>query len=367
MSSINLSLKKCKRCEKDLVNKRYNVKFCDDICERNFKNENLVIDSHKKYNETNTNDWVECPCCSLRSRQLSPAHLQKHGFSTIAEFKAQYKEVETISKSLKNEMSHRVLGDKNPAYQHGGKFSPFSKKFVKYQDKTEVELESIVNSLCERAISTKEENSSNPVTLDYYIVRGYSEKEAKAMLTERQSTFTLSKCVAKFGEEEGKRIWLERQDRWQNTLKSKPQKEIDDINKRKSTKVNYRSLWTMSLDVDGYFYIIDLKNNNFKIGITSKSDIERRYNKKELNDYNVIMFKKCKDINHAFQVEQLLKNKYLNKIFKNNSIPSYFGWTEVITDIPLQQLLENANELLVDPERSETNFKSAFKLKYATV
>jgi predicted GIY-YIG superfamily endonuclease len=365
MKSINP--RNCHYCHKDLTGKHFNVKFCDSTCERNFKNQKVVIKSHQVFNENNKNEWVECPCCSLRSRQLSPAHLKLHGFNTIKEFKDQYKGTETLSESLKSEMSARVSGNKNPAYQHDGKLSPFSKNFVKYREKTDNELESIFDSLYKKSANTKEENNSNPLTLEYYTGRGYSENEARELLRDRQSTFTFGKCIERFGEEEGKRIWMERQEKWQNTLRSKPQEEIDSINKRKSSKVNYRTLWTMSLDEDGYFYIVDLKNNNYKIGITSKNGIDKRYKKKELIGYNVIMFEKCKDINHAFQIEQLLKNKYLDKIFKNNSSPINFGWTEIINDIPLQQLIEDTRELLSDPNKSELKFKSTFKLKYATV
>lgn len=69
-----------------------------------------------------------------------------------------------------------VSGDKNPAYEHGGKFSPYSKKFIKYQ--------------------TGE--------ADY-----------------------------KFGEEEGRRVWEDRQIRWQATMNAKSDEEKADINLRK--------------------------------------------------------------------------------------------------------------------------------------
>ena len=50
---------------------------------------------------------------------------------------------------------------------------------------------------------------------------------------EAQSTFSLDKCIEKHGLEEGARIWQERQDKWQDTLTSKSQEEIDEINKSK--------------------------------------------------------------------------------------------------------------------------------------
>jgi hypothetical protein len=362
---VSLNIKKCLNCQKILKNRKHSL-YCSADCKKTKEFKDAKELSYKIYTDNNKDEWVQCPHCAIRLKSISGQHIKNHGF-TKEEFLKLYSNIKLHCNTLLNKMSSRVLGDKNPAYQHGGKLSPFSKKFVKYKDKTDDELESIFESLYEKSANTKDENNSNPLTLEYYTGRGFSENEARELLRERQATFTFGKCIERFGEEEGKRIWMERQEKWQNTLKSKSPEEIDAINKRKSTKVNYRSLWNMSLNEDGYFYIIDLKNNNYKIGITSKSSINSRYKKKELNGVEVIVFEKCKDINHAFQIEQLLKHKYLFKIIKNKSIPSCFGWTEIISGIQLPQLLEEANELLSKPDYSESKFKSSFKLKHATV
>ena len=52
----------------------------------------------------------------------------------------------------------------------------------------------------------------------YWINMGYTEEEAKIKLKERQTTFSLDKCIQKYGEEEGKKIFTERQNKWQNSL-----------------------------------------------------------------------------------------------------------------------------------------------------
>lgn len=69
--------------------------------------------------------------------------------------------------------------------------------------------------------------------IEYWLEKGFSEEEAKQKLKERQITFTLKKCIEKHGEIEGKKVWQNRQDKWQDTLKSKPQDEIDRMNKSK--------------------------------------------------------------------------------------------------------------------------------------
>lgn len=62
----------------------------------------------------------------------------------------------------------------------------------------------------------------------YWLKQGYSEEESKKLVSERQRTFTLEKCLQRYGEIEGKRIFNERQIKWQKTLNSKSKEEIDE-------------------------------------------------------------------------------------------------------------------------------------------
>jgi G:T-mismatch repair DNA endonuclease (very short patch repair protein) len=73
----------------------------------------------------------------------------------------------------------------------------------------------------------------NTTKLDYWMREtNGNEEEAKILLKERQTTFSLDKCVKKYGEE-GYKIWQKRQDKWQETLCSKSVEEIEIINYKK--------------------------------------------------------------------------------------------------------------------------------------
>jgi hypothetical protein len=72
--------------------------------------------------------------------------------------------------------------------------------------------------------------------LEYYLQKTNDISEAKKLLSERQATFTLEKCVAKYGEEEGYRIWKARQETWLETLSKKSDEEKLDILIRKTTR-----------------------------------------------------------------------------------------------------------------------------------
>lgn len=74
------------------------------------------------------------------------------------------------------------------------------------------------------------------VSVKYFLKKGYELKDAEKMCKDRQSTFSLSKCVDRHGEEDGYDIWLDRQNKWQETLNSKPIEEIERINQSKISK-----------------------------------------------------------------------------------------------------------------------------------
>jgi very-short-patch-repair endonuclease len=52
----------------------------------------------------------------------------------------------------------------------------------------------------------------------YWVKKGYSESDAKLKVSERQSTFTKQKCIDKYGEIEGLKRFIERQNKWQKEL-----------------------------------------------------------------------------------------------------------------------------------------------------
>jgi hypothetical protein len=123
----------------------------------------------------------------------------------------------------------------------------------------------------EKAKEVKNKNNNNGKkkkypfesnTLEYWTMRGYSKKEAVEKVKERQSTFSLEKCIQKHGEEEGRKVFEERQRKWQETLNNKTQEEIIDINKRKMTKnTNFYSKESIEFFQPIYNFLIF---NNFE-------------------------------------------------------------------------------------------------------
>ena len=130
--------------------------------------------------------------------------------------------------------SESMKGDANPAYQHGGRLSPFSDKFFKYMNN---EVNYTVEDVRRKKMKSVVDNPQNQRTrIEYYLDQGMSQEEAVNALSNHQRTFSFDKCIEKYGYIEGYNIWKERQDKWQNTLNSKSQQEIDQINMVKGTE-----------------------------------------------------------------------------------------------------------------------------------
>lgn len=85
------------------------------------------------------------------------------------------------------------------------------------------------------------------ISIEYFKKKGYSTEAAKVKQSERQQTFTLEKCIQRLGEDEGRKRWQERQDKWQKTLNDKPIEEIERINNSKLWKSGNVSKQSISL------------------------------------------------------------------------------------------------------------------------
>jgi hypothetical protein len=113
-----------------------------------------------------------------------------------------------------------------------------------------------------KSMSIEEKRKLSPRCIEFWTEKGLSESNARIKLSEFQTTFSKSLCIEKYGLEDGMRIWTERQLRWQESLYSKSENEIKDINRRKNR-------WKNLSDEEA----IELK---IKIGATIKETVSKR-------------------------------------------------------------------------------------------
>lgn len=333
--------KELKRCEKHEIVHKSTLRC----------NKCIIDDSRIRYTEDNSYEWVECTLCGYRGGDLF-SHINYFHKMSVDEFKIKSGLTSIKSKKIRD----GVKGDKNPAYQHGGKYSPFSEKFI-YSETTDRK------ALHEKAEQSRVDNDSHTLKLSHWLKKTNGDVEqAKILLQERLDTlvFSLDKCVEKHGFEKGYDIWKER---WQTTLNSKSQEEIDDINRRKSNQFNFRGLWSNTSqlkDTPCVFYILNIGNNKIKIGITTVG-IEKRYamtkNYEIIKEYSSIM-------SSCFQLEQIIKKKYSSdKILKEDAV-EHFGWTESFYNSSLGDIIKTCEDLIFDPLKLTSLFKNSFNLTY---
>lgn len=147
----------------------------------------------------------------------------------------------------------------------------------------------------------------------YWVKRkGYSEEEAKKIVSERQKTFSKNKCIQKYGFEEGIKKWQERQDKWQNTLNSKKVEDIEKINSLKSPKLeNFITKYGFEEGLNLYC------RHRIEKG-SFKHSIEKT--KKNINPFNFENFNK---IYESFERKRLKINGRASRESLKTIIPLY--------------------------------------------
>jgi len=195
-----------------------------------FIKENIIIDDN--------NETVTSRIDGTQRKRIYGAYLKKYGLSPT-EYKIIFpdaplysvNDVKNTSKKSGQHMktekykkifSEKFKGEKNPNHHtkttdlERQERSPFSIKFYEkvFKGLDNKTLLNIKNNFIEKALKDRITNN----TLEYYILKGYTIEESKTLLKKRQQTFSLNKCIEKYGEIEGKHKWLERQLKWENSL-----------------------------------------------------------------------------------------------------------------------------------------------------
>lgn len=227
-------------------------------------------------------DYVTCKICGIRSNCLFndikrhhkmslDEYCEKFGLSRSDLFSKKYSQEkrDTTTKAIREgKISGWKRGDQNPARRPEvrlGRMSPFSMNYHKYDELTDDEKRARIKEYLAFAQRQRDANHNNTTTLDYYTSRGYSNQEAKEMLRKRQQTFSLKKCIEKYGVEQGTARWEARQKKWLDTLNRKSAKEKNRINRLKLKGMRIANSKTYS-DMSQKLFdrVFDLVKDNFK-------------------------------------------------------------------------------------------------------
>lgn len=195
----------------------------------------------------------------------------------------------------------------NPAKNHQGLLSPFSKKFIKYINLNDTEKEKRINDI----INNKQiDDSSYNTKIEYYLKKGFNLETAKIKLSNRQCTFSKKICIEKYGNDIGIKKFNDRQNKWQKTLNKKNKEEIELINIKKGSGFLNKLYLKDDIvkTIPGTLYFIKFFNdeiNFYKVGITSKTILKRfkKYICKSKLNYEIILLKEDSFYN-CYKLEQ---------------------------------------------------------------
>jgi hypothetical protein len=206
---------KCKQCGK--IHGKLGKEFCSITCRGAYRKENAIKDytqhnairmGEKRYaGKIEGFDYLVCKECGAKTGELV-SHIRMHGM-TADDYKTKY----NLSNLKNQKQIENVTGEKNPGYNHGGKFSPFSTKFVNAENTN-------IEELVKKASKTRSDNDNESTRIEYWLKKTNGDFEkATELLAKRQTTFSLEICIEKHGEEKGKAIWKTRQEKWSKNTK----------------------------------------------------------------------------------------------------------------------------------------------------
>lgn len=178
-------------------------------------------------------DYVICKLCGKHMQAIQGRHLTiTHGITS-----KQYQEMfpgakmlpdnykggfrQHKGKHMKEEKYRQMFSDKwkgennpnskkNTTEQQRKERSPFSKEFYVKRNLPDENRTKLIDDVSK--------NRSYNTQLSYYIDKGFSEDEARILLKDRQTTFSLEKCIKKYGAEEGFEKWKTRQEKWKKKV-----------------------------------------------------------------------------------------------------------------------------------------------------
>ena len=154
-------------------------------------------------------DFVVCKICGQKSAELGSHVIRCHNIST-EEYKTQFPGEHV--KPLK--IRDSIKGDKNPAYKHGGRLSPWSKNFLYGYNEERHNLQ--IKKHKQMLIDNKENNIFN---IEYWLKVANNNEEMAKELYRKFQTRDLDWFINKYGDEEGAIRHQNKIEKWMKSFK----------------------------------------------------------------------------------------------------------------------------------------------------
>lgn len=188
------------------------------------------------------------------------------------------------------------------------------------EEESILKVKKFQKNLSEKFLSKKSKRPDlylgfNRVQKEYWTKKGFSEEEAIEIISKNQSTFSLSKCVEKFGEIEGRKKWEERQEKWKKSM----EKSRNVTWKTESQSISYESYFNR-YGKEWLLFLLEHKRNNKNISKRRISLLEEISGVYYSNDVNLLEylygleFYKFKEIISGSLVNFILDKDYYHLV-----------------------------------------------------
>lgn len=149
----------------------------------------------------------------------------------------------------------------------------------KHPDLSVYECEKLLQEHKQKISDKLKDKTNQPKCIEYWVSRGYTPEKAKCIISDSQKTFSLEKCICKYGEVRGKQIFEERQRKWQGSLRKSFAQNGDSRSPQSflarmlittlcnELSIEYPSKEKYMSDVDGNHFAYDFTYGNKMIEI----------------------------------------------------------------------------------------------------
>jgi len=215
--------------------------------------------------------------------------MYKYGLTEEDAKKEQKRRANKRGKKIKESFDEKCENDKNfhKKRSHNTKEFWINKEF---SEKDAIKKsEEVMNMIHKKTFQKFKDNPEKyddirTSQLKYWLKKGYKHEVAKQKLKERQNTFTLEKCIKKYGEKKGIKIYKDRQEKWSKLIEEKYNNgDFVKVSGSKYSKDEYQLMGKiinkMKLN-ENEFYSINNKNVFFRKIDNNVYSYDFVYNKK---------------------------------------------------------------------------------------
>jgi len=152
--------------------------------------------------------------------------MYKYGLSKIDAIKMMNERALDRSKKITNGLQKSFEKNENFFKEKSRQNIKFWLKKGYSQEESEIEVKKVWDDIHKKTWNKRKNKPElykdvNTTQIEYWLKKGFTRNESIEKIKERQKTFTLEKCIDKYGEIQGLEIWNSRQIKWSEKVETK--------------------------------------------------------------------------------------------------------------------------------------------------